>query len=285
VTKTGWLVERYAAGKNPSAPAAPVGQFKGAATNAFWYFDGELARAVEDFQQKHRGKPALLGYVQDGLVLPQNKSTHQQVTLKWLPMEDGVTFKLNGTFLDLVPEGRPERWANRKAGEPIAPPQTKVPIKIERICGPTEKMSDDTWRLAFDRASFLNDRRGNEAWFAAVWPGDGEFKRAVQQAVLRVPGRLNDGKAQRIDFPKIANQRRGVKSLKLAATSDSGLPVRFFVREGPAELAGDTLQFTSIPRRAKFPIKVTVAAYQFGRQAAPKYQSAEPVFLEFYIEE
>ncbi|MEY4385086.1 MAG: hypothetical protein RLY20_369, partial [Verrucomicrobiota bacterium] len=100
VTRTGWLVERYAAGKNPSAPAAPVGQFKGAVTNAFWYFDGELARAVEDFQQKHRGKPALLGYVQDGIVLPQNKSTHQQVTLKWLPMEDGVTFKLNGTFLD-----------------------------------------------------------------------------------------------------------------------------------------------------------------------------------------
>jgi hypothetical protein len=283
VTKTGWLAERYRTGRNPSAPAAPVGEFKGTATNAFWYFDGELARAVETFQQKHRGKPALLGYVQDGQVVPQNKNTHQQVTLKWLPAEDGVTFKLTATFLDHVPEGRPERWTNQKAGEPIAPPQPRVPIEIKRICGPIEKLSDDTWRLAFDRASFLNDRRGNEAWLAAVWPGDGEFKRAVQQSVVRIPGRYTEGQPQRIDFPKLENQQRGAKSLKLLATSDSGLPVRFFVREGPATIKDDTLTFTRIPLRARFPVRVTVGAYQFGRLAEPKIQSAEPVFREFLI--
>lgn len=283
VTKTGWLAERYRTGRNPSAPAAPVGEFKGTATNAFWYFDGELARAVETFQQKHRGKPALLGYVQDGQVVPQNKNTHQQVTLKWQPAEDGVIFKLTATFLDHVPEGRPERWTNLKAGEPIAPPQPRVPIEIKRICGPIEKLSDDTWRLAFDRASFLNDRRGNEAWLAAVWPGDGEFKRAVQQSVVRIPGRYTEGQPQRIDFPKLENQQRGAKSLKLLATSDSGLPVRFFVREGPATIKDDTLTFTRIPLRARFPVRVTVGAYQFGRLAEPKIQSAEPVFREFLI--
>jgi len=283
VTKTGWLVERYATDKNPSAPAAPVGQFQGDPTNAFWYFDGELAKAVEAFQQKQRGKPALLGYVQEGKILPETPGAHHQITLKFLPEKDGVTFKLTGTFLDTVPKGRPERWAHQKAGEHIEPPQTTIPITIQRITGPVQKLSNDTWRVAFNRASFLNDRRGNEAWFAAIWPGDGTFKRAIQQSMLPIPRRIAEGQPQTIDFPKIENQKRGVKTLTLKATSNSGLPVGFFVREGPAEIDGNVLKFTAIPPRAQFPVKVTVGAYQFGKVSEPKFQSAVPVFQEFSI--
>jgi hypothetical protein len=284
VTKSGWLAERYATDKNPTAPAAPVGEYKGDPTRAFWYFDGELARAVEAFQQKQRGKPALLGYRQDSLVVTQRNGTHQQVTLKFLPEDDGITFRLTGVFLDTVPEGRPARWARKPAGESIKPPQTTIPIEIHRICGPVEKISHDTWRVAFNRASFLGDRRGNEAWLAAVWPGDGEYKRAVQQALLPIPRRIGEGHPQTIDFPKIPNQKVGVKTLTLKARSDSGLPVSFFVREGPAEIEGDTLRFTAIPPRVKYPVKVTVGAYQFGRLAGPKVQSTGPVFQEFLIE-
>jgi len=285
VTKSGWLVDRYRTDQNPSAPAAPVGEFKGDPAQAFWYFDGELAQAVEAFQQKQRGQPALIGYVQDGLVVTQRNGTHQQVTLRFLPQDDGVTFKLTGAFLDAVPEGRPERWAKKKAGESIEPPQTTIPIAIHRITGPIQKLSEDTWRVEFNRASFLGDRRGNEAWLAAVWPGDGEFKRAVQQAMLPIPRRIGEGKPQTIDFPQPGNQQRGVKTRVLHATSESGLPVGFFVREGPAEIEGNVLQFTAIPPRAKFPVKVTVGAYQFGRASAgPKFQSAGPVFREFLIE-
>jgi hypothetical protein len=284
VTKTGWLAERYATDKNSSAPAAPVGEFKGAVTNAFWYFDGELAKAVEAFQQKQRGRAALVGYVQAGETLPETPGAHHQITLKFLPADDGVTFQLQPTFLATVPKGRPERWARQKAGTAIEVPQTKVPITIQRICGPVEKISADTWRVAFNRASFLGDGRGNEAWFAAVWPGDGPFNRAVQQAMLPIPRRLSEGQGQQIDFPPLAPQKAGVQSLRLTATSDSGLPVGFFVREGPAEIAGDTLKFTALPPRAKFPVRVTVGAYQFGRLAEPKIQSAAPVFREFLIE-
>lgn len=283
VTKTGWLAERYATDKNPSAPAAPVSEFKGDRTNAFWYFDGELAKAVEAFQQKQRGKPALLGYVQDGQIVPQGP-THQQVTLKFSPEADGVTFKLTGTFLDVVPggSGRPARWAHKKAGEHIDPPQTKVPIEIHRICGPVKQTSADTWQLAFNRASYLNDVRGDEAWFVAVWPGDDGFKRAVQQSMMPIPHTLNDGRSQTIDFPKIEDQKNGTKTLVLKATATSGLTVGFFVREGPAEIDGNTLKFTAIPPRAKFPVKVTVVAWQHGR--AGDIKSAEPVTREFLIQ-
>lgn len=284
-TKSGWLVERYATDKNPSAPSAPVGQYRGDPAQAFWYFDAELAHAVEAFQQKHRGKAALLGYVQEGQIVPQKNGTHQQVTLKYLPQDDGVTFKLTGAFLDTVPDGRPARWAHKKAGDPIEKPPGGPPIAIQRITGPIKKISDDTWQLAFNRASYLGDRRGNEAWLVAIWPGDGTFKRAVQQSMLAIPRRNSAGAPQRISFAAPASIPFGTKEIKLAATANSGLPVRFYVREGPAEVDGDKLKLTAIPRRAKLPIAVTVVAWQFGRATEPKIQSAEPVIQTMLIRE
>lgn len=278
VTKTGWLVDRYRKEKSPAAPAAPVGQYKGDASQAFWFFDQELALVAEKFQQQHRGKPALIGYVQDGQVVPQKNGTHQQVNLSFKPESDGVTFKLTGDFLDTVPEGRPEKWAGKKAGDSIdTPPAGAPPITIKRITGPIRQVSGDTWELAFNRASFLGDRRGNEAWLAAIWPGDSSWKRAVQQSRLGIPGRNKDGSAQTITFDLPASLRYGTRELKLSAKSDSGLPVRYFVREGPAEIEGDTVKFSQLPPRTKFPLTVTIVAWQFGRATDPKIQTAEPV--------
>ena len=66
-------------------------------------------------------------------------------------------------------------------------------------------------------------------------------------------------------------------AVPLKAVSDSGLPVSYYVRNGPAEVKGDRLVFTPIPPRAKFPVKVTVVAYQWGRSIEPLAQTATPV--------
>jgi hypothetical protein len=92
-----------------------------------------------------------------------------------------------------------------------------------------------------------------------------------------------DGAEQRISFPKIADQKAGAKLVKLAATTDARLPVHYFVREGPAEVDGATLRLTAIPPRAKFPVKVTVVAWQWGRAAGPKVKTAERVEQTFQI--
>ena len=52
--------------------------------------------------------------------------------------------------------------------------------------------------------------------------------------------------------------------MKLQATSDSGLAVRYYVESGPAVIEGETLQLSDVPKRAVFPIKITVVAYQYG---------------------
>ena len=71
--------------------------------------------------------------------------------------------------------------------------------------------------------------------------------------------------------------------MKLGATSDAGVPVYYCVREGPAEVDGDFLKFTGIPPRAKFPVRVTVVAWQYGRAGEPKLQSAAPVTRSFNL--
>jgi hypothetical protein len=72
-------------------------------------------------------------------------------------------------------------------------------------------------------------------------------------------------------------------SAPVALLADAGAKVFYYVREGPAEVAGDILKLTALPPRAKFPVKITVVAWQYGRTAEPKLKSAAPVERTFAI--
>ena len=74
-----------------------------------------------------------------------------------------------------------------------------------------------------------------------------------------------------------------MKEIPLHATSDAGLPVRFFFRVGPAEIHGDRVVFTPLPPRSKLPVTVIVAAWQWGRKTAPAVQTADIVERSFQI--
>lgn len=281
-TREGWLVDRWRFNQPPAASAAPVSQYRGKRDEAFWFFDEEMARSTEKIQATFRGQQAdLVGYSQNGKVLPQVDGTHQQVTIPFLPIGDGLTFQLTGAFLDSVPPGRPERWTGLKAESPIG--HGSGPIRIDRICGPVEKLSDDSFAIRFYRMGIDNHKRSNEIWLVATNAGDGRYKRAAEQAVLHFPLRNNQGAEQRIDFPEIANRKRGAGALKLEARSSAGVKVYFYVREGP-EIEGGTLRFTGIPPRSRFPVKVTVVAWQWGRSIEPKLKTADPVERSFWIE-
>jgi hypothetical protein len=73
-----------------------------------------------------------------------------------------------------------------------------------------------------------------------------------------------------------------VRSIALRASSNAGLPIFFYVKEGPAFIKNQQLVFTKIPPKSKMPIKVTVVAWQYG--IAGKVQSAEPIEQSFWIE-
>jgi len=75
----------------------------------------------------------------------------------------------------------------------------------------------------------------------------------------------------------------GADPLPLAAISSAGLPVRFYVREGPAVIRDGRLHLTPLPPRARLPLTVTVVAWQFGRGTEPKVRAAESVERTFHI--
>ena len=282
-TKTGWLADKWRLNEKPTALAAPVGKYVGDPKQAFWFFDEETAKAVEKYEAIYRGfKPQLVGYVQDGKMIPQTDS-HLQVTLKFEPQADGVTFKLTDAFYDAVPSGSPRLpvWTGLPTNSPLGHASSGE-ISIERICGPFVKLNSETFALRLGRENITNETH-YELVFAAKHSGDAEYKPAVQQAHMFVPARNMQGVEQKITFPEIANQKTEPQEVKLNASSDAGLPVSYYVREGPAEVEGDTLKFSPIPPRAKYPMKVTVVAWQYGRSSEPKVKDAEPIEQSFYI--
>lgn len=280
----GWRMDVYRRDEPPATPAAPNREYAGPRDESFWCFDEEMARLTEAHYARARGKrPQLLGIVQNGAVLPQT-NTHAQVRPAFLPLDDGVTFELSATFLDSVPPGHPnlELWAKLPMGSPLGHANGGGPVRLSRITGPFEQVSPTTFRIRLDRTSFTPDRRNHEAWLLATHPGDDDYKSAVQQAlVVLEPNRA--GEPQSITFPPIPDQRADASAVKLAATSDAGLPVSYYVVDGPAEVDGDTLRLTPVPPRAKFPLKVTVVAWQWGRRAGPAVQTAAPVTRELWV--
>lgn len=269
----GWLKERWKKDVLPTKKAAPYRNYQGDKKNAFWYFDKEMARATEEYYIRVRGKKEqYLGFMQKNELLPFNPKLHARIQADFQPEEDGLTFHIKTIFTDTLRQS------------PIDTHATGLPV-INRICGPVKKINDSTFTLQFYRMGLNNPRRTGDIWLLASHPGDEIYKSTVQQLNMRIPYRLEEGKEQVITFPSIENQICGVNSVPLKAKSSSGLTVFFYVKEGPAKIIDNKLVLTKIPPRSKYPIKVIVVAWQYGNIYAPKYQTAEPVEVEFLINE
>jgi hypothetical protein len=283
-TKSGWLADKWHPNAPASAPAAPVGRYTGNAAEAFWYFDEETVRKVEAYGAMYKGlQPQLIGIMQEGQFAAQ-KNAHLQIDLKFLPRPDGITFNLEGAFYDTVGGGSPRlsMWSGLPVGSKLGHATGGGPITIDWVAGPFKKIDANTFALQLGPGLEANPK--NYVFtIIARHPGDAQYKPIVQQAQMTIPAKLTEGKEQHISFPAIPDQRAGVKSIALNAVSDAGMPVYYYVLEGPVELNGNKLSFTKIPPCAKFPVKVTVVAWQYGMSKESKLQSAELVMRSFYI--
>lgn len=269
--KKGWLKERWKKDIKPTYPAASYNQYQGDKKDAFWYFDKETASAAEKFYAKTRDKKEqYLGFSQNGTLLPFNPKQHARISGKFSPEADGLTFYLKSVFTDTL---RAKPTDDHAKSKPI----------ISRICGPVAKINDTTFSVRFYRMGLNNEKRTGDIWLMASHPGNKKYKSSVQQFNMKIPLQNKEGIDQHISFPAIQNIKQGINSLSLKATSDSGMPVYFYVNEGPAKWKDGKLIFTKIPPRSKFPIKVTVIAWQYGRTVEPKIKSAIPVVQSFYI--
>jgi hypothetical protein len=88
---------------------------------------------------------------------------------------------------------------------------------------------------------------------------------------------LTQGKPQTITFPPLPGLQVDSPPLPLSATSDSGLPVSYYVASGPAAIENGKLRVTGIPPRAKLPMAIVLGAYQWGSAVEPFVQTAVAV--------
>ena len=239
--------------------------------NLPWYFDQELAQAAYDMANVNwNAKSQEPVFADDaGKAIPFNKDSGV-TDIPFTSEADGITFTLHSAFLDKLPvnslKGRTP--LGHAAGKPA----------IEWICGPVVPLGENRFQIAPDRSGTA----GGAAIMRVIHPGDANYRLSINPGFLKaVPNKT--GTPQKITFDPIPDHRAGVKEIQLHATSDSRMPVRFFVKAGPAEIRGDRLIFTPIPPRSKLPLTVTVVAWQWGRASQPAVQTAQNVERAFQL--
>jgi hypothetical protein len=267
----GWLANRWHKDRLPEAKAAPYKLYVGNKDSTFWYFDKDIAMKTEAIYSRQRGKKEqYLGYVQKNKLLEYNKDHFARYLGNFEPEADGLTFHLSPAFTDSL---HTQRTNNHSATKTV----------ISRICGPVEKLNDTTFTVQFYRMGLNNVKRTADICLVLANDGDAIYKSAVQQMYIHIPYPNKEGIEQIIRFDSIPSINQRIKSVDLHATATSGMPVYYYVQEGTAEVINGKLVLTAIPPRAKFPIKVTVVAWQYGRSSEPKLKSATPVARSFYI--
>ncbi len=265
----GWLAERWRQNGEKRAVPAPFTKYKGDKHDAFWYFDEEMALETERIYAHEKNKQEqYIGFMQQGKMLPFNPTRHARIVAKFIPETDGLTFHLKPVYTDSL------------RTTPVTASSAKIP-RTTRICGPVEVVNDTTFTVRFYRMGMNNPKRTGDIWLCAESDGDTKHKSTVQQINIRIPYRNTEGIRQHILFPGLPDITTETESVSLSACSDCGLPVYYYVKEGPAEIKDGKIVLTTIPPRAKYPIKVTVVAWQYG--IAGKTQTAEPVERSFYI--
>lgn len=297
------FLRKAAAARLPQAaggPLRPVGPLTGAlarrwsadgalGSQSFWCFDEEMARLTEAIHGRGADlRPQQVDFVQDGRPAPI-ATTHTGVELVFQPEGDGLTFALSGTFIAPLP-AKPPLAAKDRPPPPVtvqpvpAAPGSHAagPVQISVIAGPARQIGPELFRVEFNRTSQPGVPRGRDVWLLARHPGDAVFGGAVQQARLRLP-EVDAGATQAIEFAPVADRPANAAPFALEATSSAGLPVGVFVREGPAFVRDGVLHLTPLPPRAKFPVRVTLVAWQPGRSAEPRVRAAPPVERSFLL--
>ena len=236
---------------------------------SLWHLDLELAAAHDVF---HKGafskKPQFVTFAdpKNGKAIFVGHDLRLKLGVNWSGAD---TFKVAGTFLDQAPDKYP------KVPGPVG--HADGPVLFRAYGGTVEQTGADTFRVRLD------GRQRVRAEILAYHSGDTTYRYAEQQGRVVLPESLTQGKPQAIKFPEIGPLRPDSPPLKLLATSDSGLKVRFYVEYGPAVIEEDTLRIVEVPRRATLPLKISVIAYQYGSAVEPLVQSAEPVKQEIVV--
>ncbi|HEY2585748.1 MAG TPA: hypothetical protein VGI81_08295 [Tepidisphaeraceae bacterium] len=273
--KSGCLVDPDKLG-TPDGKPVPCAQWPGDPKQAFWYFDPQMAAAVNGAMlDQQRKRPQLIQPVENGQPVALEKEGFLNLHPRF--ESDGITFKVEATWYARAPF--PTTFGGAALGH------VSDPIQFRVGTGALDQTGPDRFRVALHRG--VPYRQGNpwEPWVIACSNGNAEFRRADRPIHVLFNLINKKGDAQSIDFAALPDVPAGTKQVPLRATATSGLPIQYFLISGPAALApdGKSLSLLPIPPRSRYPVRVIVAAFQWGRPLSPQVQSAGPVERTFFI--
>lgn len=79
--RDGWLADRWQKDEFPATKAAPYDKYKGDKTQAFWYFDREMAKATEKYYANERGKKEqYIGFEQKDQLVTFDPNSHVRMS-------------------------------------------------------------------------------------------------------------------------------------------------------------------------------------------------------------
>lgn len=234
-----------------------------------WFFDLDAALEAQNTSRINwEAQTQMVGFAgEDGEILPFSFRG-----VPWdLPVhyeEDGITFSFKAQQLDKLP--------THFVGADSVLAQTENKPVIEWMCGPFIPLGAGRFQLAMDRTFPIAN------YVCIRTKGNSNVREIVTPGGFNIEAR-KEGLDQSIDFEKISDVVAGTSSLDLKAKATSGLPVRFFVKSGPAAVSECRLSFTKIPPGSRYPIEVTVCAWQWGRDRGEKIKSAPTASQTFRI--
>jgi hypothetical protein len=251
-----------------SAPVTPYAESAIEDRARPWFFDDATARAGQAFAAVDWNADTAIPMVtaaKNCIVSPFSFNSVTEISVT-----TDSEFAVASGFLKSIPE------SFVGSGAPLAKPPVE-PV-VEWICGPFAPLGGGRFRIALDRTW----KTGAASYLAVAHPAGSGVRFGVQPAAVKLmPNK--EGAVQRITFDPVPEVKVGAESIILKAKSDAELPVDFFVVSGPAVVKGDRLVFTAIPPRTRFPVEVTVAAWQWGRHQDPKIKTAEIVRRTFHL--
>lgn len=267
----GWLVDdRLDQPVAKTHPTAPWKAYTGNRQNAIWYFNERLARDMEAYFRSRfeRPHPQAIAFIDPATGTPLVNPDVWRITIPRLA-DDG-TFTVSASPL----EACTSPWY--MGCGPLA--KSTAPMEFSVVMGEVEQVGPNQFRVVRDRFG----PGGCGRTLQVVNAGDAKTQPATHSVMVNIAPVVG-GAGQRLTFPKLPDITVATTSVPLQAVSDAGLPIAYYVVEGPAVVDGSTLRITQIPRRAALPMQVTVAAYQTGRYGEKPVQPAGPAERKFQI--
>lgn len=296
----GWLVDQNFFNAKDTIKyhkPAPYNQFTGNKKGTEWYFDEELARTCEQVALSDYFKKVEQFTI---LKLDGTPDTLFEAVYSY-HKNDGIKFMDSTNIMKLTVSSFDKPWPidtaylNTKDSLKVpmklstkvlldtsvtSLPITNLPVKTRCNSSCFKDLGNLTFKLRFSR--FSPSAGGYTQSYVSLYKEGNDTVAASLRNVRidRTQSSLLGLKSQFITFPHVNNIDVNTRSLTLKATASSGLPVEYFVRSGPAVIVGNQLVITQLDESAKFPIPISVGAYQVGTTGATTGIYAAPTIYQ-----